>query len=99
MEGGKEGLALLTQGRKVTPQTSACLAAQLAAKAARDLELYLEHAQIVLGLVVVEGNGQVVQEGQPLVLPQRQPLQPVASRGLLEPTALAWPALRRGIRR
>jgi hypothetical protein len=48
------------------------------------------HAQFLLGLIVVEGDGEVVEEGQHLVLPEPQAFQPVARGRLLEAPPLAW---------
>jgi hypothetical protein len=43
--------------------------------------LDFEHAQIPLGLVVVEGNREVVKEGEHLVLLQEEPLRGVVRAG------------------
>ena len=51
--------------------------------------MHLEVAQITLCLVVVEGNRQIVEEGEHLVLLQQESFEQVARRCLFEPTALA----------
>ncbi len=53
----------------------------------------LECPQIALGLVVVERNRQVIEEGEHLVLVAQEAFEQVAGWGLGEPTALARPAL------
>jgi hypothetical protein len=49
----------------------------------------LEPAQVALGLVVVERDRQVIQEGKHLLLVQIQPLEQIARRGLLNAPAVA----------
>lgn len=74
----EEGSALLMQRGEIAAQTSEGLRACVGAETARDLLLGLEQAQIPLGLIVVEGNRQVVQEGEDLSLPEPQALQQIA---------------------
>jgi len=57
---------------------------------ASNLLLDLEHAQVLLGLVVVEGDGEVVQEGQHRVLAYPQAIEQAAWGRLLQTSALAW---------
>ncbi len=61
--------------------------------------MHLEHAYVALGLVVVEGDGQVVEKGEDLVLAEPQTFEEVAGGGLLDPSALAGAALGRRIGR
>ena len=48
------------------------------AEGASDLLLDLEHAQILLGLVVVEGDAEVVKEGEDLPLPEGEAFEQIA---------------------
>jgi hypothetical protein len=50
--------------------------------------LDLEHAQVALGLVVVERDRQVVEEGEYCILVEPEPFEQIARRGLLDPAAL-----------
>jgi hypothetical protein len=65
----------------------------LRAKRAGDFLLHLEYAQILLRLVVVEGNRQIVEEGEHLVLPQQKSFEQIARGGLRQPTALSRSAV------
>jgi hypothetical protein len=59
--------------------------------------LDLEHPQIPLRLVVVKGNGEVVQKGEDLILPQPEPFEQVARRRLFESTLVVQGTGRRRI--
>src|SRR5260221_7114409 len=97
LHGGKQRGALVAQGRQIASQHSERAGAGVAAEAAGDLLLDLERAQIALSLVVVEGNRQVIEEGQDRLMPQDQPLQKIARRGLFQSSSLTRTALRRRI--
>jgi hypothetical protein len=56
----EEGVLTLAQRREETPDPAVCLGTRASAEAARHLLLYLEHTQILLGLVVIEGDGEVL---------------------------------------
>src|SRR5262245_50496151 len=99
LESGQRRLALLAQRREVPSLGGERCRSHVAAEAARNLLLDLEPAQIPLGLIVIEGDGQVGEEGQHLVLPQEQPFEQVTRGGLGEPSALARLSLRGGWRR
>src|SRR5260370_42563218 len=73
--------------------------AAIRAEAAGDFLLDLEHAQVTFGLVVVERDRQIVEEGQHLILAQPQALQEILCRRLLHASALARAARRRRIGR
>ena len=70
--------------------------ASIAAETAGHLLLDFERAQIPFGLVVVEGDGQIIEEGQHRLVSQEQSRQQVARRRLPEPPALAWGGSLRG---
>src|SRR5258707_1312042 len=70
LQRGEQRLALLAKRREIAAQAGECVRARIAAEAARDLLVHLEGPQIPLSLVIVEGNGEVLKEGQRLVLPQ-----------------------------
>jgi len=53
-----------------------------------ELLLDLEPAQIPFRLVVVEGDAQVVEEGEHLLLPQQEPFEQVARGRLRQPASL-----------
>src|SRR5258708_21816112 len=59
------------------------------------LLLDLEQAQIAFGLVVLERDRQVVEEGEHLVLAAPEALQEILGWGLLHAPALSRPARRR----
>src|SRR5258708_6073871 len=61
------------------------------------LLLDLEQAQIAFGLVVLERDRQVVEEGEHLVLAEPEALQEILGWGLLHAPALSRPARRRWI--
>lgn len=87
---GEEGVerveqryALFAERREIAAQAREGVTAALRAEAAGDLLLGFEQAQIALGSVVIEGNRQVVQEGQHLFLPQPQAFEQIArGRGI-----------------
>ncbi len=81
LQGGQQRLALLAQGREVAAQAGERLGAGIAAEAARHLLLDLEPTQVALGLVVIEGNCEIVEEGQHLVLAEHEPLQVAMDNG------------------
>src|SRR5689334_25190782 len=86
-EGSEEGVALLAQRREVAAQDTEGIRTGPRAEGAGDLLLHLDHAQVAFGLVVVEGNGEVIEEGQHLVLIEPEPIQQIARGRLLAPTS------------
>jgi site-specific DNA recombinase len=74
---------------RLAPQTSGGTGARIAAKAAGDFLLHLQPAQIAFCLVVVEGDGEVIEEGEHRILVEQQPFEQVAGRRLLDPAALS----------
>src|SRR5258708_14327685 len=78
VERSQEGLALLAQGRQIAADRRVGIRPSVTAETARDLLLPLEPAQIAFGLVVVEGDGEVVEERKHLVLPEQEAFQRVA---------------------
>src|SRR5690348_2005957 len=98
LEGGQERLALLAQRREIPAQARERISSCLAAEAARDFLLHLEPAQVAFRLVIVEGDGEVVEEGQHLLLAEGEALEQVARRRLGEPAALTRSTRRRGRR-
>src|SRR5262249_17494669 len=85
--------ALLAQRGVVAPDPRERLRAALRAERAGDLLLDLEHAQVLLCLVVVEGDGEVVEESQHCLWPHPEAFEQVAWRGLLATALLTawWP--------
>jgi site-specific DNA recombinase len=67
------------------------------AEGARDFLLDFEHAQIPLGLVVVEGDREILEEGQDLVLSHPKAFEQLARGRLLEASTLVGASLRRWI--
>jgi hypothetical protein len=61
--------------------------------------VHFEGAQIALGLVVVEGDGEVLEEGQDRLVTESEPFAQIARWGLPEPPALARAPRRRGMGR
>lgn len=80
LERREERLALLAKRGQIASDARECCSAAGRTKAARDFLLDLEHAQVVLGLVVVEGDRQVVEEGQDLLLAEPELLEEIAGR-------------------
>jgi hypothetical protein len=104
-ESSQQRLALLTQRCQIPAQGRERLGPRIAAEAAGDFLLDLEPTQVTLGLVVVERDAQLVEEGEDLLLAQGRPFEEVARRRLGEASALARllrhgrlrPSARRGI--
>src|SRR5258708_20631972 len=92
LEGGQERLALLAQGCQVASDPGERCCPRVAAEAVGDLLLNLEPAQIPLRLVVVEGNRQVVEEGQHRRLVEQEASKQVAGGRLRQASALPRPA-------
>src|SRR5437764_1185720 len=69
LEGSEDREAVRAQGRKVTGEAGEGVRTCLAAEGAGHLLLHVGHAHILLRLVVVEGDGDVVQGGKDLVGP------------------------------
>ena len=81
-EGRQERLALLAESRQIPSDRRIGSGSLVAAEAARDLLLDLESAQIAFRLIVIEGDGQVIEEGERLLLLEQEPFEEVA-RGRL----------------
>ncbi len=64
LQGSEERHALLAHRGEVASDASERLGAAVGAEGARNFLLDLEHAQILLRLVIVEGDGEVVEESQ-----------------------------------
>jgi len=62
-ERGQQRDTLLVQRREVATNARERRSAAGCAEAARDLLLDFEHAQVAFGLIVIEGDRQVVEEG------------------------------------
>src|SRR5262249_9665465 len=94
VEGSQKRLALLAQRRQVAADRRVRRRAVVSAKTASDLLRDLEPAQIALGLVVGEGNREVVEEDEHLVLAEEEAPQSIAGGRLCQPSALArWTGL------
>jgi hypothetical protein len=92
LEGGEQRLALLAQRRQVASEAGERIGSRVAAEAARDFLLDLEPAQGTLGLVVLEGDGEIVQEGEHPLPVQHEALEQGARRRLGQAAPLPWPA-------
>ena len=75
------------------------LEGSLQAETAGDLLLRLVQAQVALGLIVAEGDGQVAEEGEHSISAEPEAFEQVAGKRLLDAAAPARPAIRRGIGR
>lgn len=82
LESHQQRLALFAQSRQVTADATKDGDTMLGAKTARDLLLHFHHAQIPLGLIVVERHGKIRQEGQDLPCACREPIKQIAGRML-----------------
>ncbi len=67
-ESSQQRLALLAQRCQIPAQGRERLGPRIAAEAAGDFLLDLEPTQVTLGLVVVERDTQLVEEGEDLLL-------------------------------
>lgn len=67
MDGVDDVQALFASGREVAADHAEGLGSGFAAEAARYFLLHFNHAQIVLGLVVVEGQADLAQEAEHFV--------------------------------
>src|SRR5262249_14190885 len=85
---------------RLAPDARERLGARIRTEGAGNFLWDLEHAQVLLGLVVVEGDGAVVEEGEHRRLVHPEALEQVAWGGLLGATLLLprW-SLRRRIGR
>ena len=95
----QEALALLAHGCKIAAEAGERVRARIAAETARDLLVHFEGAQIPLSLIIVEGNGEVLEEGQDRRMTESEPFEQIARWGLPEPPALAKATRQRGIGR
>ncbi len=86
--------ALLVTCGQIAPEPAERLSASRGAERAGDLVLDLEHPQVTLRLVLIEGDGQVVEEGEHLLLAQPQALQEILRRRLLAAPTLCGAAWR-----
>src|SRR5262249_52089382 len=98
LEGSEDAFALLARGRDVAAEGKEGLGAFAAAPAAGGLLLQLDHAHVPLGLVVVEGDGEVAGEAEHVVFVAVEAQQQAARLALPRPPTLAGPR-RLGVRR
>lgn len=89
-QGRQKRLALFAEGREVAAQARERSAAALRAEAAGNLLLDFDHAQIPLGLFIVEGHDEVVEEQEGLVLIRPETVQEVAHWRLFASSALPF---------
>lgn len=82
---------MVAQGGEVPAEAREGGSAVWAAEAPGDLLLDLQHAQVALGLVVVERHPQIADEGEHGVAVGGQPIQQVLRLGLLPPAPLPPP--------
>jgi hypothetical protein len=75
LESGQQRLALLAQRCELASQAWKRCGPCIAAEAPRDRLLDLEPAQVALCLVVVEGDGEIIQEGEYLLLAEGEPFE------------------------
>lgn len=78
---------LFTQCRDVAPNAAESVGSGGVAERARDLLLHLDHPQIALGLITIEGHARIAQEGQSFRLVRGQAVQQVARLALFQPPA------------
>lgn len=86
---------MLAQGREVASQAGEGRGSCVAAETAGDFQLDLEAAQVALSLIVVEGDRQIVEERQYLLLDKDEPFKQVARGRLREASVLARSTLHR----
>lgn len=85
-QGGKQGHAFLTERGEMTADTGEGVGTQLAAERTGDLLLHLDHAHVALVLAIVEGDGDVLYEGEDII-GALQPVEQVRGLALLAPAA------------
>ncbi len=78
--------SLFAQGREIAANATKGVGSRETAKAARNLLLHFDHAQISLSQIIVKGHRQVVHEGQDSVLLLAQAIQQVAGSTLFAPS-------------
>ena len=88
-ERGQDILTLLAHGGNIASDAAEDVSALPSAKAARDFLADLGHAQVTLGLVVVERDPEIVHEGQDRRLMFFQAQEQAADRTLAGPAAPA----------
>ena len=89
MNSGDDIVALLTNGRDVTTDSAEGIGPRACAKSARDFLFDLDHAHIAFGQVVVEGDAEIMHEGQCLSLIALKAVEQVSGRRLFFAPALA----------
>ena len=85
LQGGEQIKPLFAQRRQVRAKTAKDLSSLRCAEATRDLLLHFEHPNVSLGLRIIKGDSQVVQEGEHRVLVQREAIKQIARRRLFGP--------------
>ena len=75
-------VTLFAHRRDIAPDPAERFGSGPGAEAAGDLLLYLHHAQVPVGEVVVEGHSEVIHEPERLVAILRQPVEQVLRRRL-----------------
>ena len=83
MQGLQDINALFANGRDIAADVAEDLRAETSAERAGNFLLDLDHAQVTLGQVVIEGNAKIMHEGQRLGLVFGQAVQEVLGRRLL----------------
>ncbi len=86
LQGGEEIEALFAQRRQVSAKAAKDLGSSGRAEAARHLLLHFEHANVTLGLGIVERHAQILQEGQRRLLVQTKTIEQIARRRLFAST-------------
>jgi len=94
LQRSEQQVALLAKGCQIAAQARECGSTGIAAEAAGHFLLHLAGPQVALGLVVVERDRQVVEEGEHLLLAQPPTFEEIARRRLLDPSPLPRAALR-----
>jgi hypothetical protein len=85
----EDGAALLAPSGTDRADPAEGVRPRIATERARHLLLDLDHAQIAFRLVVIEGHGDVVEEGEDLLLPQPQAFEQVLRGRLFDASTLA----------
>ncbi len=97
-QGVEQRSTLFAQGREVSADATKGGGSGEAAKAAGNLLLDLDHAQVPFSLVIVKGHRQIGYEGQHGVLLLAQPIQQVACSTLFGTSfSLGWRMLFGGL--
>jgi hypothetical protein len=88
LEGRKQVFTLFAQSREGAANATKDGDSLICAKTAGDFLLHLDHAQIPLCLIVVEGHGKIRHEGQNLPFVGGEPIEQIAGRILFGPASM-----------